>query len=135
MKAIALDFDGVIHQYTTKWTDAKTISDPPVPGAFAAIQHYRDHGFKVIIYSARLTPDDNTEGAWQATMETKEAMREWFLGYGVPMDVINEFVFWTSPGKPHALIYIDDRGYRFEGTFPTAAQVYARPWKVTNGVG
>ena len=28
-----LDFDGVIHAYTSPWTNAETISDGPVPGA------------------------------------------------------------------------------------------------------
>lgn len=30
---LCVDFDGVIHLYTTPWTNAFTISDGPVPGA------------------------------------------------------------------------------------------------------
>jgi hypothetical protein len=135
MKAVAIDFDGVIHQYTTKWTNAWTISDPPLEGAFAAIRHYMDNGFQIIIFSARLTPGKNTEGAWQNMLRAKEAMFEWFLHHGVPREVASQFVFWTSAGKPHALIFIDDRGFRFEGRFPSVQEIKARPWKVTDGGG
>ena len=30
---VAVDFDGVIHSYTTLWFTASVIPDPPVPGA------------------------------------------------------------------------------------------------------
>ena len=33
MKTILLDFDGVIHSYTSGWKGAGVIPDPPVPGA------------------------------------------------------------------------------------------------------
>lgn len=32
---LAVDFDGVLHQYTTPWSNAATIPDPPVDGAIA----------------------------------------------------------------------------------------------------
>ena len=31
--SIAVDFDGVIHSYTSKWVAADVIPDPPVSGA------------------------------------------------------------------------------------------------------
>jgi len=49
---VAVDFDGVLHSYTSPWVNAKTIPDPPVPGAiswlFRIIQH-----FEVAILSTR----------------------------------------------------------------------------------
>ena len=34
---ICLDFDGVIHSYTSGWKGAAVIPDPPVPGALEFI--------------------------------------------------------------------------------------------------
>jgi hypothetical protein len=34
---LSLDFDGVIHSYTSGWKGADVIADPPVPGAFQFI--------------------------------------------------------------------------------------------------
>ncbi len=33
--SVAVDFDGVLHSYTTPWVNAHTIPDPPVEGAIA----------------------------------------------------------------------------------------------------
>jgi hypothetical protein len=34
MKTVCIDFDGVIHAYTSPLVDLATISDEPLPGAF-----------------------------------------------------------------------------------------------------
>lgn len=133
---IAVDFDGVIHQYTTKqkgeW-DPLYIPDPPMPGAFDWLKGMVKH-FKVVIYSARFTPRGNTEADWAEAVDAKEAVRGWMLKYGLQAMVLHQLEFWMSPGKPTALVYIDDRGFRFEGTFPTKNQIHQlKPWKATDG--
>jgi len=35
---LCLDFDGVIHSYSSGWKGADVIPDPPVPGAFDFIR-------------------------------------------------------------------------------------------------
>ena len=43
---VCVDFDGVIHQHTTPWTDACDIHDPPVEGAFDYLRELIDAGFE-----------------------------------------------------------------------------------------
>ena len=133
---IACDFDGVIHQYTTKqkgeW-DPLYIPDPIMPGAVEWLTEMVQK-FKVVIYSARFTPHGNTEADWVAACQAMEEVKVWMLGQGVPLDVMTKLHFWMEPGKPTALVYIDDRGFRFEGVFPSKEQIHQlRPWKVNDG--
>ena len=51
-KSIVLDFDGVLHSYTSKFKFPWIISDPPVPGAMQFI-HDISKEFSVSIYSTR----------------------------------------------------------------------------------
>src|SRR6266705_2946937 len=49
---LCIDFDGVIHSYTTPWTNPETISDGPVPGALRWLWKATEW-FRVVIYSSR----------------------------------------------------------------------------------
>jgi len=49
---LCLDFDGVIHSYTSGWKGADVIPDPPVPGAMEFITTAIDY-FDVHIFSSR----------------------------------------------------------------------------------
>lgn len=51
-KTIAIDFDGVIHQYSKGWQNGE-IYDEPVKGAFKTINDLMERGFSVIIFSTR----------------------------------------------------------------------------------
>ena len=120
---IAVDWDGVIHQYSTPWVAPHVIPDPPVPGAlewlFAMIQR-----FEVYVYSTRAR-----------TWRGRRAMRAWLKRYAgegrwheTPATRGLESVRFSF-AKPKALIYLDDRAVRFEGAFPSAEDVHrARPW-------
>jgi hypothetical protein len=123
-KTVCVDFDGVIHAYDSKWTDAVTISDGPVPGAFAWLEAAVKR-FDVAIYSSR----SQTPGA-------VEAMRAWFAAHGLRPEVLERLEFPTA--KPAAFMTIDDRAFRFEGTFPSLDEIAAFvPWnkRPTIGVG
>ncbi len=120
-KTICLDFDGVVHSYTSPWTTADDIRDPPVLGAFKAIEGYLDHGFKVAIYSSRSSYKPTRSNSSIGT----HAIQAWFHKHGFGR--INELEFPTS--KPPAVLYIDDRGFQFSGKFPAPAFVDGfQPW-------
>lgn len=108
---IAVDFDGVLHNYTPdgSWPEC---TGPPVEGSLAWLREIR-RDFKVVVLSARARSD---EGA--------AAISAWLTKRGVPgLEV--------TAVKPPALVYIDDRAYRFNGpgTLPDRHEIHrARPW-------
>ena len=112
---VAVDFDGVLHSYTSPWVDAHTIPDPPVEGALAWLMTMaRD--FDVVIFTTR-----------GKTSAGRDAVFRWLDAHGFDTALISA----VTADKPPALIYLDDRAYRFEGpgTFPTAEQIHrAKPW-------
>ena len=109
---LCLDFDGVIHSYTSKWQGPTVIQDPPVYGAFEAIEKYLDV-FRVAVYSTRSQSEDGIN-----------AMIAWFEKHGFDASKL-EF----PVTKPPALVTIDDRAVRFEGTFPDADYLKRlKPW-------
>lgn len=113
---VAVDFDGVIHSYSSPWVNPETIPDPPVTGAIEWLNGIVDD-FTVVIFTTR-----------GKTIEGRGAVRKWLEENGARGAIIASDI---TSDKPPALIYIDDRAYRFEGpgTFPTTQQIHAaRPW-------
>lgn len=54
MKTLCIDFDGVLHSYTSGWKGARNIPDPPVPGAMEwLIELIVADDIEVCIYSSR----------------------------------------------------------------------------------
>lgn len=120
---VCVDFDGVLHAYTTPWINAHTIPDPPVPGAIEWLfQTIQD--FDVVIFSTRAK-----------TRHGQRAMRRWLkkhagnIYYPAPGSLGIEDVKISYEKLP-ALVYIDDRAYRFEGSnWPSRDDIYsAIPW-------
>jgi hypothetical protein len=64
---LCLDFDGVIHSYTSGWKGAAVIPDAPVPGALEFI-HEALEQFEVHIFSSR-------SHQWGG----KRAMKRWLI--------------------------------------------------------
>lgn len=127
---LCLDFDGVLHSYSSGWKGADVIPDPPVTGAMAFIERALNH-FRVAIYSSRSGQPGGID-----------AMKQWMLGnlgnylattYGVPEGVgavamVNDFIEWPTE-KPAAMITIDDRALTFDGTWPDIEALKAfQPW-------
>lgn len=96
MKVIALDFDGVLHDYKGVFT---ANLNPPVPGAQQFVETLKKNGFKLIVFSVRA---ETAVGLIQ--------IERWLKKYGFPeLSITNK--------KPQASLYVDDRGFRFEGKF------------------
>ena len=108
-RTLLLDFDGVIHSYTSGWVQHNVIPDPPVPGAFAFIAEAVLF-FEVAIYSSR---SSKTMGI--------EAMRAWFTDHGLSAEVLEQLTFPLE--KPPAFVTLDDRAITFTGVFPSMADL------------
>lgn len=109
---ICLDFDGVVHSYTSGWQGARSIPDPPVEGALEFMASALRDGYDVVIHSSRAR-------YWGGI----RAMRQWLrnvsgMMWYDTMDAGLEDVRFTR-WKPAALVTIDDRAIRFDGKFPT----------------
>ena len=121
---ICIDFDGVLHSYKSGWQGVDIIPDPPVAGAIRTLYDYLESGLSLAIYSARSSQGDGII-----------AMQEWLgkhdrayrykkrISPRVPMLVARIAFPESKPAAKvyidDAKVYIDDRGYRFEGVFPT----------------
>lgn len=114
-KTICVDFDGVIHSYASGWKGPTVLPDPPVEGAIEWLTRVAER-FDLAIASVR----NGQPGAI-------EAMRAWLSRHGLPAHVLERVRFPLH--KPPAEVYIDDRAYRFEGSFPTLDELGAlQPW-------
>lgn len=89
-KILAIDFDGVLHQYSRGWLDG-SIYDEPVAGAKEAMQRLKKAGYYLVIFTTRTNHSE-------VSLWLKEKL--------IPFDEI------TST-KIAALAYIDDRAVRF----------------------
>jgi hypothetical protein len=124
---LCLDFDGVIHSYTSGWKGPRNIPDPPVPGAIEWIRsllgcpenegigsRYLD--FRIAIYYSR-------SRYWFARV----AIKRWLEKHGLTKYEIELIDFPTE--KPPAFLTIDDRAVTFTGRFPSAEEMKTfRPW-------
>ena len=99
MKRLCFDFDGVLYSYRTGYHGPTVLTDPPVPGMPELLQRLQAMGFRLVVHSTRT-----------ATEEGARAVNSWLLRWGFPADVME-----LSATKPPADLYVDDRGYRFEG--------------------
>lgn len=126
---LCLDFDGVIHSYTSGWKGADVVSDQMVEGFLPWLVEAQKV-FDVHIHSSR----SGQPGGIGAMMDWmyKETAR---ICSG--RDAINrlpEFVdavdslFWPS-AKPPAMVTIDDRAITFNGVWPDPARLLTfKPW-------
>lgn len=127
---LCLDFDGVLHSYSSGWKGADVIPDPPVPGA---MQFLLDASsvFTIAIFSSR----SHQPGGLQA-MQVWLALwlREWaserpsrWPSDGWRADLLASIQWPTE--KPAAFVSIDDRAIQFNGTWPAIEELRAfKPW-------
>lgn len=130
---LCVDFDGVIHSYTSGWKGADVIPDPPVPGALRWLWKATEW-WNVHIYSSR-----SKEPAGRT------AMQLWMIEHATvefgpdhPMSVIDigrdagfQYPIMFSHEKPAAFLTIDDRAICFEGNWSeidSCALLDFKPW-------
>lgn len=114
---ICCDFDGVIHSYTSRWEGIDSIPNPPVTGAFEALYGYIEDELSIAIFSTR-----------SASGEGIAAMKQWFAKWDKRGELLKHLKFPKS--KPAAMVYLDDRGLRFNGVFPSTSSLrqYYKVW-------
>lgn len=121
---LCLDFDGVIHAYTSGWQGMSIIADPPVPGAIEFIERALEH-FTVAIYSSR---SRSFRGRRAMKRWLEERVEEYHGGADTYTDDFLLMIKWPW-FKPSAFVTIDDRAIPFNGTFPTIESLrFFRPW-------
>lgn len=127
MSTIAIDFDGVIHDYKEGWRDGSIYGDS-IPGAMESIRSLMDKGFSVFIHSTR---NSRQIREW-IKMRDSEGM--YYISKDVPCDPLygiqiipfwirfwnKKYVLGITRRKLPAIVYIDDRAYKF------------RNWEETN---
>lgn len=126
---ICVDFDGVIHSYTSGWHGADVISDPPVPGAMSWLWKLSSH-FQIFIYSSR-SRDPKGRAAMALYIKAQAAQA---LGKEKGEYLFTVLTF--SAEKPPAFLTIDDRAICFEGKFDTLdpeTLISFKPWNKRNG--
>lgn len=90
-KNIAIDFDGVIHDYKHP-VEGRRMGGP-IEGTKDALKKLKRKGFKIIIHTVR--------------GDEPQHISDWMQFYGIPFDEITNI-------KPKAEFYIDDHGIHFE---------------------
>lgn len=132
---VALDFDGVLHSYTSGYTGPIPF-DPPVLGAQTFCAELIRRGYVLSIFTTRAHPllereqrkafveylERTTAGellhpvtGWKRVGAGPSvgtfAIRAWLKHYGFPEEMQTCEI---THKKTHADLYIDDRGWRFE---------------------
>jgi len=92
---IAIDFDGVIHQYSQGFQGLDNAYDPPMPGVQSALNKLKSDGYRLIIVSSRSVP----------------TIKEWLLKHNM-----SHYFDDVSNTKHPAKYYIDDHAIRFDKT-------------------
>lgn len=147
-KRILVDFDGVLHSYTSGWKGARTIPDPPVPGALAwlcrsletldiAVLSSRSH----VWGGRRAMKAWLRESAASFFAEEDATLKHWdSIGFDPGMDPwpdtcddaaahLARRIEWPRFKVPSHLT-LDDRAVCFRGAFPEPAELLAfRTWQ------
>lgn len=127
-KIICFDFDGVIHSYTTPWSDPAVIPDPIVPGALEAILAYLNAGYEVAVLSSRSSYRRGRRAMMDWLIDQLADHKEKHGGTFEPGYVVHSLISWPT-SKPPAILTIDDRAHCFKGTFPTLDEIKNfKPW-------
>ena len=124
-KHVWIDFDGVLHSYTSGWQGPAVIPDPPVVDpntgrdAIQWLTSILQSGHFVVHIWSRRGADPRLGGI--------NAMRVWLQQHGLDPRYLKRLKFETD--KPEAFLIIDDRCMQFRGEFPDPLDMKQfKPW-------
>ena len=106
LKNIAVDFDGVVHNFDKGWHDGTCYGDP-IEGSLDAIKKLSET-YNVIIFSAKVRPDRPLVGGKTGL----QLVREWLEKHNAL-----SFVKDITYEKPRAQYYIDDKAVKFQNNW------------------
>ena len=107
---IAIDFDGVLHEWDGEWRGADCIDGEPIEGSIEWLNELTENEVTFCIFSGR----NNCESG-------PEAVYAWLKSHGMQQELSVEEDFPCR--KPNANIMIDDHGMQFTGIYPSAGEV------------
>jgi hypothetical protein len=105
-KTVAIDFDGVIHDYSRGFHDG-TIYDGPSDNCEKYLKQLQDRGYNLVCFSARVNADPSGNG--------KQEIVDWLKKYN-----LMKYFSDVTDQKVPAIVYIDDSAVRhkdWETTF------------------
>lgn len=121
---LCLDFDGVLHSYTSGWQGADVVGDPPVPGAIDFLLDAAKY-FDIAVCSSRSYQPGGVVAMkeWLVRAMAAEAGCDYETARGAV-----EGLRWPLE-KPPAFLTIDDRALTFTGRWPDPEELLRfRPW-------
>jgi len=107
---ILVDFDGTIAPFGHLFDFPE-----PMPGAIEAIKDFQQHGFKVIIFTSRLSPLW-LESVGHTAFQHIEYITKYLDRWGINPDG------FTAQKVP-AIAYIDDKAYRYDNNWDELRKV------------
>ncbi len=103
---IAIDFDGVVHNFDKGYFDG-TCYGEPLPGSLEAIKQLSEH-YNVIIFSSKCLPDRPLVNG----LTGKQLIVDWLKKHNVL-----KYVRDVTHFKPRAKYYIDDKAIHFDNNW------------------
>lgn len=126
---ICVDFDGVIHSYTSGWKGVSVISDDPVPGAIEFLLRNLPLPDRQGVTGPHTGPIVQIYSSRSKSWFGRRAMKKWLIKHGLPREYITDGILKFPTKKPAAFLTIDDRAICFNGTFPSKAEMMSfKPW-------